>query len=840
MKKHYLFFGFIFLLSKAVIGQCTSSTTLLPSYASALSSPYSTSGGQIATATVRIEGVFYVDVDFTFYDAHILMTGNSRIIINQNVKLTIDQTWLESCDGVYMWDGIELAYEANMLSTPISLLIKGGSVIEDAVVAVHLLADNGIRIRDSYFNRNKTSVFIESYASNSTADIAGNSFTCRPDYANSGNIFGSLLAPYAGTLTTGIQIDAVSNTFTIGSTTHGQNYFEFLNTCISSINFHRLIVINNRFQTTGGVAISAFETDKIVVGGSGNEVNYFNNSSLGVATHTTDAEIHGNEFQDCIVGISCGSRNNNTVNITYNKINNSWVGIELFGFDAFHEAIVTNNDLNHGDEFNYSNWIGIFVTNYQSFFYQNNVTIKDNRISNYERAIVGWYLQGYCKIESNIIAIPKDIPAGTYYGIELLDCQKTSVSFNEVYRFSPNSLVKVEGIRATNLSYGNLMQANVFIDHEQIDMRGIHLYGNCAGVQMECNYFGDCTEAMYLGSSGQQVALSDQGTPNIASENNWYPYNNSYGRISANTNPINWYYDDDNGSNYSNGKWPQTNTFDITLDGFSYNGDLCNYPHAPSLDPGRDVSPIVNSTISFNDDNDEHLYNLQSGIFQAYLHRDDMETEWVEEHHDWLDSLSEENIGILERAEYILASANYESLGEAADEAYQLFSQVSPNNLAEENKLFMLGVYYANIMSGNLIHNLDSMDAGDLEAIDLIAHQNSIIGGEAVIWARTMLKLLIDDEDIIQERKRSDKISTTQNSEFQLYPNPSNGQINVVSEKGACNIDFYNLQGTLQKYFENIGGRQSIYLGLENGIYIYKVHSVNGEMTKRGLISIIK
>lgn len=524
--------------------------------------------------------------------------------------------------------------------------------------------------------------------------------------------------------------------------------------------------------------------------------------------------------------------------ISYNVLNNFDVGIQFWGHNAnaYDYVDVSYNKLNDADDLTYVNNIGI---SFSYTYVVRKVNINNNIISNCITGIVGSNFQTDCSVISNFIRVPANIPAGRYVGIDLYGCQKTICSFNEVVRVSDNPSVAVIGMRGTNLSYGNMIKSNSFFDSEITQMRGVHLYGNCVGVQMECNYFSHCDEAMYLGGLTQQVAMSNQGSGTVATENDWYPYDNTYQyRVHANTNQIDWYFDDDAGLNYSNGKWPETNSQNIFLNGFNFTGSLCEDPAEFHAEGERDFDPIIDETISFADNYEEHLYNLKSGLFQAFLHKEGIDTLIMNNgsYADWFENLYEENLGKLERAEYLIFGTGGK---EAAEEAHGLFSGVTPDNLIEENKLFMLNILYNNIMAENYIHNLDSMEAEDVALVTDLANENSIESGEAVIWARIMLRLYIDDEEIIALRKRSN-MPKHQTSDLQLYPNPSNGIIHVVSDLGSCTIEIYTLQGVLLKKFENVKRNQPVLLELECGMYVYKLYSSDGESSQSGLMSIVK
>ncbi len=137
--KKYLIFVIAIMLSYRVGATCTATYSIPANNTNAIGASYTTSGW---SNTVSISGTFTVNSDFTFSNCHILMDLGSSITIDAGKKLTLDNVHIEACT-TYVWGGIDLPNSTNLGSYPLSLEVKGGSVIEDAFIAINVTYPSG-------------------------------------------------------------------------------------------------------------------------------------------------------------------------------------------------------------------------------------------------------------------------------------------------------------------------------------------------------------------------------------------------------------------------------------------------------------------------------------------------------------------------------------------------------------------------------------------------------------------------------------------------------------------------------------------------------------------------
>ncbi len=101
------------------------------------------------SGTIYIKADFTVDVNFTFLNSKIKMAPGVKIIVEPNVKLTINNSKLFSCNQ--MWKGIELMYNAEIVS-------NNNTQIEDAEIAIKARCTANLTIKQTVFNRNTVGI----------------------------------------------------------------------------------------------------------------------------------------------------------------------------------------------------------------------------------------------------------------------------------------------------------------------------------------------------------------------------------------------------------------------------------------------------------------------------------------------------------------------------------------------------------------------------------------------------------------------------------------------------------------------------------------------------------
>lgn len=841
------------MLSYRVGATCTATYSIPANNTNAIGASYTTSGW---SNTVSISGTFTVNSDFTFSNCHILMDLGSSITIDAGKKLTLDNVHIEACT-TYVWGGIDLPNSTNLGSYPLSLEVKGGSVIEDAFIAINVTGNNGIRVINSQINRCVQGIRIEDSAPNSTLEFYDSEITCYSSY-NSPGTGTYLLSPFNGQRSyEGIVIIDNNTSINIGDPIQGQNFFDNLGSV--AIGFQRTdcVVQNNQFDhcwdgiiCTGYLTgSSSSNTYSATIGGSGDyEKNIFNNiNDVGVLIYDSyNPIIYSNEFNDCSsIGIRFQNQVPYSVDLDIDGnifFNTAIAAIDLQNAWNINDGQISNNHINDQDNLTFLNDYGIRVNSIGSI--TRNITIDNNDIWNCHRGIYAEYLQSNCVLVDNSISVPDAVPNTTYVGIDLLDCQKMKVLSNEVHRYDDDVSTHVIGIRGIDMTYDDKFSLNHLEDHNTTSMIGFYIRDNSVGAQLECNHMIDCNYAMRLGSSGGgPTTMSAQGDPSTATQNTWNASTN-YQRIDAYTNQIDWYYNFNSvGTSWSNQYWPQTNSPDIFLYSITYSGSICSVPGVSNFAVSRDVDPIVFETISFDDDYDEYendaLYNSKASLFRTFIinHEDWMN---AEEYDSWFDNLYDENIGKLVRAELIILNPSVENFESEFDDATELLSEFDPGNTIEENTISMLNIILGMKIAGNYSYNLALIDPEDVELIEEIACQNSIHGGKSVHWARELLHVEIDDEVGCSEERRGRFIQKNQNvSNIKLYPNPTTSTLQISGDESYYNIEIFDTKGSKIKQVNSIAPNTTINLELPIGLYSYRISSTSGNTTKNGKLSVV-
>ena len=138
-------------------------------------------------------------------------------------------------------------------------------------------------------------------------------------------------------------------------------------------------------------------------------------------------------------------------------------------------------------------------------------------------------------------------------------------------------------------------------------------------------------------------------------------------------------------------------------------------------------------------------------------------------------------------------------------------------------------------------------DSAEIYRLNKIAHQNPIMGGEAVYQARTALWIDVHDDKTIDPIKRLKQHGVHQEKPytFKLYPNPNNGNMTLeykLEEKETGVFGIYSIQGkAIKKYTLNISNT-SITIDqsqLAAGAYFWGV-KVNEKLVKMDKLIIIK
>lgn len=160
-------------------------------------------------------------------------------------------------------------------------------------------------------------------------------------------------------------------------------------------------------------------------------------------------------------------------------------------------------------------------------------------------------------------------------------------------------------------------------------------------------------------------------------------------------------------------------------------------------------------------------------------------------------------------------------------------ASIQAGNILEQNLKTVNDLYLRTVLSD--IHTLTTEQ---FEAVREVAEQCPLIGGKSVYMARVLYNLVesrtFDDELICSTgEERQAKLAVRSKPGVRLYPNPANGQVNLVF--GASQQDvmcqLFSTDGRMvwQGRFEQPGLQVSLDLsGIPPGVYYCKVVALSG------------
>jgi hypothetical protein len=201
-----------------------------------------------------------------------------------------------------------------------------------------------------------------------------------------------------------------------------------------------------------------------------------------------------------------------------------------------------------------------------------------------------------------------------------------------------------------------------------------------------------------------------------------------------------------------------------------------------------------------------------------------------------------ENIGSFEKVNYYMVDSMYS--GQAKIINQNIITHNSPEeNQKALNAIFLNQIEYEKDTLNTSEYKYDSTET---QTLLNIAYQNPISGGNAVFQARAMLLIVVaDDENYTRKMRLISKPKETKKLNFNLYPNPNNGNMILEYEIDATSttvLSIYDVSGRIvkqqtlnaQNKKETITANQ-----LDAGAYYYEI-KINDNKVKADKLIIIK
>lgn len=771
---------------------------------------------------IIIRGDMTVDQDITFHNCpNILMGSESKIFVNNNIKLEIiNQSHVSSVCGC-MWYGIEALGNSSEVNI-------SNATIEDAICVVTSTQAAKIDLIGSDFLNNYQILQLNGGGITNPypGTISGNTFDAssilahspfagvRPqtaikvefvnDITFTDNTF---IGWYNGINSQTSYIKAYSNTFTDISLPPGQ----FCSIPIDPFKFDCPTAIFCTFPVSGFAGI----TNDIVIGGSSSLTNTFNNCSHGIYTYNQNTDIQYNNFEDVSVAVICR--------------------------DPKDEAYVKYNDF---DE------IGIGVYMYCTYSDEKLVVVTNNTMSNVHSTGIHFYqiessLRQRARIYENTIYFPANEYLPNTYGIRVQACNCIAVWNNYVQKGSyiattPPNYEEHYGLSVESTQAG-LIKQNQFVQMGN----GIRVAGSCITTEFCCNqmkydYYGILFD--------EDAAIDNQGDASESNGNQWY---GSYGsnnerRMHSFYNPplqfpADWFYCSPCGTAhnpYVDASHPSLYTHIIPY--ANSHQMLCcgewGVIESLSETEQRDKHflPTIQEAYTFTTLNSEY-YSYSEDFILESLSKDSalLNTGTASDsiYTAYKDSLATKNVGLFNDVKNDILNGN-------VNMAISKNNSIMPEHSIESNIKLVNSIYLTTFAVDSFA--FDSLQYSQL--LD-IAMQKPYTGGKAVYIARALLGIDPSMASVSYRYSKNDEtMANTESETINLYPNPvednlfiqvSNDTISVFS------IQIFDITGKLVLSDEVTTASKLFKINtksLKKGFYVCRLTKNNTEIFNKKFI----
>lgn len=219
---------------------------------------------------------------------------------------------------------------------------------------------------------------------------------------------------------------------------------------------------------------------------------------------------------------------------------------------------------------------------------------------------------------------------------------------------------------------------------------------------------------------------------------------------------------------------------------------------------------------------------------------DSHELEFTEPQLELIDSFKNELI-VRQRLLDTLRMSRDARLDTILPACLEMLDEITPTNIIEENQKAMF-----QIILPYLIYHIDTISSEDLDAIDTIATQCDLSGGEAVFQARAIIFYYRDtiyDDEILCEVAEPLVLGTDQksNQDMSVIPNPSDNHIKITLNHGKFvkKLTVFDVSG---KEIDHILTKKESTVEystklLKDGLYLLRIEDETGQrFTKMHLV----
>lgn len=828
---------------------------------------------------IYIDGTLTIDDDYVFgkdangSPSNILMADNAKIIVANGKELTFNGTVVKDC-GV-QWDKIELNENSKFNS------IGRGTHIEGGKYGLYMHGNSTASINFTDFLSNEWGLYAPSETPYS---VSINCFGARFD----GGIYESTAI---GMELYDLPTTVINNISTFFGPQAGQ--FKNLKYGIKSFNSALTLLspTMNDISNTGvlmGANNGISSNSILIIDAHLGFIDNFTDLNTAINVYNTDLFVNAVKTSNIINGIMINSEKGYTTDILNSTINVNSRGISIYGRNGAYGNIVNNDILVYNEHDDFS---GFGISGVSPIMVKTNEwNINDNlEIVNAEK---GPAIRG---IGFSNMTVNKNEEISTFDNSSAIIFQG-----GESNKISCNSLISADGSEKFGIDLRSSPFAIISSNADVNGDGGILINGTCEQSNIKTNTInsqvydiqyginsnsysltgvqrckGNCFnspndyQARHYSSDASLVAKSKYYVRNVitclnptVSPNNWFDPNCSTdetipspcipGVISPDTS---LYSSIKNGSIGSH-EYEDNILYTLRSRMYRYFIEEDTIPNGyatfvSGLESGNIGAFHVVRTqlgygLNFTDEELAGIDTLNTQIRDlvdtlAMVYRlDSHELEFTGPQLELIDSFKNELI-VRQRLLDTLRMSRDARLDTILPACLEMLDEITPTNIIEENQKAMF-----QIVLPYLIDHIDTISSEDLDAIDTIATQCDLSGGEAVFQARAIIFYYRDtiyDDEILCEVAEPLVLGTDQNSnqDMSVIPNPSDNNIKITLNHGKFvkELTVFDVSG---KEIDHILTKKESTIEystkqLKDGLYLLRIEDETGQrFTKMHLV----
>jgi hypothetical protein len=723
------------------------------------------------------------DKNVTFQNCDsLLFAEDAKLSIRDGNTFTLKNSKMDACTNK-MWRGIEV------VTAQEEVKILNGSSIQNATTGVAGTNNALITAKSSTFNKNRYHLKFTKYAGN-YSEVKN---TNNNEKGITGNLFthssGNLLAPYTTLDRTlyGIYfIDCIGSVLIGNKIPADSNRFENVTYAIQATN-SGLNVFNNFFSNFE-IGISSIL--------SRNHVNYIinkNKLSSNYYFSATDAEL--NNKGTAIRIIATASITPDSISITNNTIDRCRQGIFMSKING--KPLTVNLNSNFGGE------------------------IKGNQITLYQPES-GNQAQGNFTHKAMVLIDNTNIDV-----VGNLSRTNNTV----IGLLSTSQIDRYFGIESTGQGIGTDFYDNSFSALGKM----IYVKGNNDNLRLKCNDFTrgsrnypgttDSTGITAIELQGTTATLLAQGASSASAKNIWNNFSTSFDRARRTVLGV------------------QIDYYRFATDPLQdpLNANLFLTINAPNDSCNSFQGMVINNQNEHGIDSDDLAKDGESPIDSLAIYQtvyDSTETvgDLYIDANNFLLALEAVELGLIDSAEVM---NNFENTA-----VYQVYNLETAMADGDSLEIIQASIKLPRDVVGDnykivafIVAKTTDWTAKDSADLHYVAYQRIDDGGPAVINARNMLGIYLEETDLPSKSNRRSKM-VNDGTYISVSPNPNKGVFTIVTNMPVnSDVKIFDSLGQLVKQNKLTDSTNLLELGnLTNGLYHLTISDTNGKLKSTSFV----